>query len=68
MQPGPWHNDQPNAAQQLLKCMEKNPEITIPVKPLHPTISMHVLHTALYAFTKVLTRRICLTIKSSFSW
>ena len=35
--------------------------------PLHPNISMHILHTVLYTFPKVLTRRICLTIKSFFS-
>ena len=34
--------------------------------PLHPNISMHILHTVLYMFLKVLTRRICLTIKSLF--
>ena len=31
-------------------------------------ISMHILHTVLYTFTKVLTGRICLIIKSFFSW
>ena len=35
---------------------------------LHPDISMHILHTVLYTFPKVLTRRICLTIKSFISW
>ena len=35
---------------------------------LHPNISMQILHTVLYTFSKVLTRRICLTIKSFFSW
>ena len=35
---------------------------------LHPNISMQILHTVLYRFLKVLTRRICLTIKSFFSW
>ena len=35
---------------------------------LHPNINMHILHTVLYTFPKVLTRRICLTIKSFFSW
>ena len=34
------------------------------VNPLHPNISMHILLTVLYTFTKVQTRRICLTIKS----
>ena len=28
-------------------------------------ISMHILHTVLYTFSKVLTRRICLPIKAS---
>ena len=36
--------------------------------PLHPNISMHILHTVLYIFPKVLTRRICLTIKSFSGW
>ena len=36
--------------------------------PLHPNISMHILHTVLYIFPKVLTRRICLIIKSFSSW
>ena len=31
---------------------------------IQPDISMHILHTVLYAFSKVLTRRICLIIKS----
>ena len=26
------------------------------INPLHPNISMHILHTVLYRFTKVLTR------------
>ena len=34
---------------------------------LRPDISMHILHTVLYTFPEVLTRRICLTIKSFFS-
>ena len=38
------------------------------ISPLHPNINMHILHTVLCTFTKVLTRRICLTIKSVFSW
>ena len=32
--------------------------------PLHPNISMHILHTFIYKFLKVLTRRICLAIGS----
>ena len=35
---------------------------------LHRDISMYILQTVLYTFHKVLKRRICLTIKSSFSW
>ena len=35
---------------------------------LHPNISMHILHTVLYTFLVVLTRRIYLKIKSFFSW
>ena len=31
--------------------------------PLHPNISMHILHTILYTCPKVLTRRICLPIQ-----
>ena len=37
-----------------------------PVNPLQPNISMHILHTVLYTSPKVLTRRICLRIKSFF--
>ena len=38
-----------------------------PINSLHPNISMHILHTVLYTFTKRLIRRICLTVKSCFS-
>ena len=34
----------------------------------NPNISVHFLHTVLYTFPIVLTKRICLTIKSFFSW
>ena len=33
------------------------------INPLHPKISIYILHTVLCTFTKVLTRRICLTIR-----
>ena len=36
------------------------------LNPLHPKINIHILHTALYTYPKVLTRRICLPIKSFF--
>ena len=35
---------------------------------IQPDISIHILHTVLYAFSKLLTRRICLIIKSFESW
>ena len=38
------------------------------VNPLQPNISIHILYTVLCTLTKVLTGRICLTIKSFFSW
>ena len=38
------------------------------LNPLHPNISMHILHTVLYTFPMVLTWRMCLTIKIFFSW
>ena len=41
--------------------------INSPPNPLHPSISMQILHTVLYTFPVVLTRRICLTIKGFLS-
>ena len=38
------------------------------VKPSHPNISMHILHTVLYTFPRILIRRICWEIKSLFGW
>ena len=38
------------------------------LNPFQPSISMHILHTVLYTFPKVLTKRICLAIKSFSSW
>ena len=35
------------------------------INPLRPNISIQILHTLLYTFPLVLTRRICLTIKAS---
>ena len=47
-----------------------NPQLTMwnPFNPQHPNISMYILPTVLYTFLKVLSRRICLTMKSFFSW
>ena len=36
------------------------------LNPFHPNISLHILHTVLYTFPKVLTRRFYLLIKSFF--
>ena len=36
------------------------------LNPFHPNISLHILHTVLYTFPKVLKRRFCLLIKSFF--
>ena len=38
------------------------------MNPFYPNISMHILHTVLYKFPRILTRRIYLIIKSFFSW
>ena len=38
------------------------------LNPSHSNVSMYILHTVLYTFLKVLTRRICLPIKSFFRW
>ena len=38
------------------------------LNPSHPNINMHILHTVLNIFLKMLTRRICLTIKSFLRW
>ena len=35
--------------------------------PFNPEINTHILHTVLYTFPKVLTRRICLIIKNFFN-
>ena len=46
----------------------QNPSKKYPLISLHPDISMHILYTVLYTFLSILTRRICLKIKSFFSW
>ena len=42
--------------------------MAVSINPLHPNISLHLLHTVLRTFPKVLTGRICVTIMSFFSW
>ena len=58
-----------------IKSNQKVPEMSVIlilsisngiINPLHPNISRHILHTARHTFLKVLTRRICLVIKSFF--
>ena len=36
--------------------------------PLHPNISMYILHTVLYTFPEVLSERICCQVKSFINW
>ena len=38
------------------------------LNPLHPNISVQILHTFLCIFYVAFIRRICQTIKSFFSW
>ena len=38
------------------------------LNPLHPNNSIHILHTDLSTFPVVMTRRICLTIRSFLNW
>ena len=38
------------------------------INPLHPNITIHILHILPYKFPKVLTRGICCTIKGFFGW
>ena len=44
------------------------PSIKHPRDPSHSKISIHILNTVLYTFPIVLTKRICLAIKSFFIW
>ena len=45
------------------KCMEQTSSKML--YPLHPNISMHILHTVLYTFSKELTKRIVQQSKAS---
>ena len=42
--------------------------VEVSIKPLQPNTRIHIFHTVLCTFTKVLARRIDLTIHSLFSW
>ena len=50
---------------EISRFKTENPFI---VNPWHLSVSIHILHTVLQTFPWVLTRRICLTIKSFFWW
>ena len=50
-------------AKPLVTTCHRNREKRL--HPLHPNTSMHILLTVLYTFPKVLTRRICFTIKEN---
>ena len=52
---------------QLIKS-PKSLYMRLFLNPLPPDISIHNLHSIHSTFPKVLTRRICLIIKSCFSW
>ena len=58
---------QKKTKQKKQKQKKKTRIINSPPNPLHPSISMQILHTVLYTFPVVLTRRICLTIKGFLS-
>ena len=45
---------------------KKAEEVQEDINPSHPNINMHILHTVLYKYPKVLIRRICVTIYSFF--
>ena len=38
------------------------------ISPLHPKINMPILNSILYTFSKMLTKKVCLTINSFFGW
>ena len=65
-----WMSAQKEVYKAKFSCKEKrgsNQQIITGASPLHPTISMHILHTVLCILPKGLTRRTCLTIKSLFN-
>ena len=61
-----------NATSNEKEAITEHAEITFRAKvclnPLHPNISMHILHTVLYTFLILLTKRTCLTIESRLRW
>ena len=61
---GKWSIQVCDAKEINRKSVDKN-KIDRLINPLHPNISMQILHTVPFTFLKDLKRRICLTIKSS---
>ena len=53
---------------KLYLNVQKENKANVYVDPFHPSINEHILHTVLYTFPKMLTRRICLKVKSFFNW
>ena len=52
----------------ILRSFKVCPSADVFFNPLPPDISIYILHTIYYTFHKMLTKRICLIIKSCFSW
>ena len=48
--------------ENIAGCVVTENQVWSVVNPLNPNISMYILHTVLYKFPKVLTRRICLSL------
>ena len=42
--------------------------LCISINPSYPNIGIQILHTVLFTFPMMLTRRICLTIRSFLNW
>ena len=49
-------------------CIDRNFKLHKLLNPFHPYVRVHIPHTIFRTFAKVLSRRICLTIKNFFSW
>ena len=51
-----------------LVCQKKMIWWIVEYLQFNPLQCLHILHAVLCTFSTVLTRRICFTIKSCFSW
>lgn len=61
-----WRRQVIAEAIQRHGCHSYEKKINFPFKPLHPNISMHILHTVLLTSPKIPTRRIRMSIKRFF--